>query len=267
MNIYEKVSIYTAKDYGDNATLADIDRKSNAHYDQICDIMRNMGKDDNGTTYQLSWTSEEISPAELQEAVQETDKESLFNEVLTDSYEKNIFLEQFTIITKKDIDDNLYKEQQQAEKEQYSNQFIKDIKQLDSIKDFIYSWESEFVSAEEVYLNEEWAFKELHSKEEEVALFNNLTTEHIKNKEFEIAYSTYREHKKDDDNLDRDFMREVIKEHKTDTETLISAVEAITIAKRQSPEFMAKLLQGTLQTPEYRNAFEREQSKTAEYTR
>lgn len=260
MNIYERVTIYAAKDYGDNATLADIDRKSSEHYDKICDIMRNFGKEENEAAYQAAWTSEEISPAELQEA----DKENTFTEVLTEPYEKNNFLEQITVITKKNINDNLSKEEQQAEKEKYSNRLINDIKQLDDLKDFTYSWNSEFIDAEEVYLNEEWAFKELHNKDEEIALFDDFTKEHIKNKEFETAYLIYREHKKDDGDLDINFMREVIKEHGTDTDTLQSAVEAVTAAKRELPIFMAKLLNSATETEEYKNIFENEHGNSQE---
>ena len=142
MNIYEKISIYTAKDYGDDATLADIDRKADAHYDQICDIMKNMGKDEDGVKYQVAWTSEEISEDDLPE-----DKE-----YLADPNKENNYLEEITVITKKEIDDNLSEAEQQAEQEKYSDQVVKDIQRLSEVPDFNYSWESEFIDAEEVTL-------------------------------------------------------------------------------------------------------------------
>lgn len=64
-----------------------------------------------------------------------------------------------------------------------------------------------------------------------------------------------------------EFMKEVVKAHGTDTQTINDAVNAITEYKQESPRFMAKLLQCTLQTNEYRQAFDAVQGKSQENTR
>lgn len=64
-----------------------------------------------------------------------------------------------------------------------------------------------------------------------------------------------------------EFMKEVVKAHGTDTQTINDAVNAITEYKQESPRFMAKLLQCTLQTNEYRQSFDAVQGKSQENTR
>lgn len=208
MNIYEKISIYTAKDYGNDATLADIDRKSNKHYDTICDIMKTFGKDEEGSKYQMAWISEEISPEELQEATENTNiKGYIFNETLTDSYEKNQFIEEITIFTKKEIDDNLSKEEQDIEEEKYMNQLISDIHQLDKIPDFVYDWDSHFTNDKQILLYDVWAFEELHNKEEQKNIIEKTEQECINKTQFLLACSLGSKNGESD----IDFLKKVIK--------------------------------------------------------
>lgn len=64
-----------------------------------------------------------------------------------------------------------------------------------------------------------------------------------------------------------DFIKDVVKEHGTDTEKLNEAVIAVTNFKGETTKFTAKLLQATLKTEEYQKAFEKEQGKTQQNTR
>ena len=66
---------------------------------------------------------------------------------------------------------------------------------------------------------------------------------------------------------DIDFMKAVVKEHGTDTATLTDAINIITNIEKETPEFTSKLLNETLNTDEYKRAFDKEQNKTAENIR
>ncbi len=63
------------------------------------------------------------------------------------------------------------------------------------------------------------------------------------------------------------FMKDVIDRHGVDFKTLSEAASAITNSERETPDFTVKLLQATLKTDEYKQAFEAGQSKTAEIAR
>ena len=64
------------------------------------------------------------------------------------------------------------------------------------------------------------------------------------------------------------FMKDVIDRHGVDFKTLSeAAASAITNSERETPDFTAKLLQATLKTDEYKQAFEAGQSNTAENAR
>ena len=90
----------------------------------------------------------------------------------------------------------------------------------------------------------------------------NIITSLIKEQDFFKAYELYGNFANIlDENYDFLFMKDVIKVHGTQNEPLKKAVEAITDFKGETPEFMAKLMQGTLKLLEYQEAFEREQVK------
>lgn len=60
------------------------------------------------------------------------------------------------------------------------------------------------------------------------------------------------------------FMKEVVKIHGTDGEILKEAIEVVTNTIDESTEFASKLMTDTLNTTEYKQAFEREQNKSKE---
>lgn len=265
MNIYERISIYTAKDFiGDfDSTLADVDRISNAYYDQLCDIMKNFGKDEDGVKYQAAWTSEEISKDDLPEGAQHL------------AYPDKDYLEEITIITKKEIDDSLSEEEQQVEREKYSDQVVSDTHQLDKIPNFKYSWESEFIEADEIMRDESWAFKQLFNKEEEIKLLEEQKEQNIKDNEFEIAYTIAKTiNAKTSENFTEDlrelpyrFMEDVVRINGTDKTMLSDAILAVTDTENESMEFSVKLQNKTLSSEEYRKASEKSQGEVQENTR
>lgn len=95
----------------------------------------------------------------------------------------------------------------------------------------------------------------------------------IENYNFQLAYKKYKFSNISFNEAVQDialgFMKEVVSIHGTDFQAIQDAVDAITKAENELPDFRAKLLQNTLKTEEYQNAFEKEQeqSKTAVYIR
>lgn len=98
----------------------------------------------------------------------------------------------------------------------------------------------------------------------------------IKSLDFVSAYTTFRNINdveefmniptlSGDGNLD--FMKEVVKIHGTNGEILKSAIKSITDFYDESPAFSAKLLNDTLKTNEYKEAFAKKQGKTEEISR
>ena len=85
---------------------------------------------------------------------------------------------------------------------------------------------------------------------------------YIENQKFYAAY-TIKNLSSDvpEQDYDSSFMKDVIKVYGTQTEPLKNAVEAITDYKGETPDFTAKLLQATLKTEEYKQAFEKEQGQ------
>ena len=87
----------------------------------------------------------------------------------------------------------------------------------------------------------------------------------IKDKDFFAAYMIAQNHNNGDfTNLD--FMKEVVKAHGANGDILRKAVHAVSNIADQSLEFEVKLLNDTLKTPEYREAFEKKQDKAQDYT-
>lgn len=69
------------------------------------------------------------------------------------------------------------------------------------------------------------------------------------------------------DPLYKRFMDDVVIEHGTNTDCINSAISAIQEAKCETPDFGSKLLRDTLNSEEYKYAFEQEQSKNKEIVR
>ena len=255
MNIYEKISIYTAMNYGADNTFC-------------FEIMNHLGEADKGTPYKTAWEVNELTHEDLQTVFNEhydrlniKDK-GFFNDVLTNSPEKDHSFDEFIIIAKKKIDDSLSEQDREIEIDKFHNQLVEDIKQLDRFdkSDFSYAWDSETLNAQEIYQNERWAYVELFNAEERLPFYIDYN---IQNKNFLTAYT------ESDDKSDLDFMKKVISFHGTDIQSIQDAVAAITDYKGETPDFTAKLLQATLKTEEYKQAFEKEQGqgKTQENTR
>lgn len=96
----------------------------------------------------------------------------------------------------------------------------------------------------------------------------DLRKEFIKEKEFYKAYALIELNDAIPvPDLPIRFMKEVVKEHGTDTEIFQKAIAHVAIRDHLSPNEMAKLMQDTLKTDEYKKAFAREarQGKTTEY--
>ena len=119
-------------------------------------------------------------------------------------------------------------------------------------------------------------FRKVFDGEEIISLLDKWKNECIENQDFYDAYDFAKKkdietvHYKDimeDLDLDIHFMEEVVKAHGTDTQTLNDAVDAVTVFKGEYSDFTAKLLQDTLNLPEYKKAFEAEQGKPKENTR
>ncbi|MBR6298188.1 MAG: hypothetical protein IKR34_02985, partial [Candidatus Gastranaerophilales bacterium] len=68
-------------------------------------------------------------------------------------------------------------------------------------------------------------------------------------------------------NIPLEFMKEVIKEYGANAHIINSAVNVAADVENESTEFAAKLLNDTLNSKEYRKAFEEAQGKTEENTR
>ena len=116
---------------------------------------------------------------------------------------------------------------------------------------------------------------ELEIIEERKIKHKNMNiTELINNKQFKDAYKFYCEYYKDNvlpdinSNKEIAFMKEVVKDHGTDAQTIIKAIESVSNHENMSPEEISKLMQDTLKTEEYKKAFEREkgQSRGIEHT-
>jgi len=110
----------------------------------------------------------------------------------------------------------------------------------------------------------------------EIEYLNNaynlkIRKNYIKNKDFFNGYSYFKSIKSDIpiEECQLNFIKEVIKIHGTNGEILKTAIESITDYENESPTFMARLLQDTLKTEEYKKAFEREkgQSRGIEHIR
>jgi len=99
--------------------------------------------------------------------------------------------------------------------------------------------------------------------------FANTFTQDLKDKNFFMAYMDLKNSASPFFRAftDIDFMKAVVKEHGTDTATLTDAINIITDIEKETPEFTSKLLNETLNTDEYKRAFDKEQNKTAENIR
>ena len=91
---------------------------------------------------------------------------------------------------------------------------------------------------------------------------NDDITNEIKSKNFNTAYNLFCKNESvTDSEKPLEFMKRVVKCHGTDTRTLQDAVIAVTGEENETQEFTAKLLNDTLKSDEYKNAFEATQEK------
>ena len=91
---------------------------------------------------------------------------------------------------------------------------------------------------------------------------------YIKNQEFYPAYIVKRlDTDIPESDFDVSFMSDVVSVHGANGKMINEAVLAVTKFKGESTEFSVKLLDATLKSEQYREAFENEQDKTQENTR
>lgn len=271
MTYYHKYNIYTGKEFDNDLTLSELDFESGKYAQQVQNFIENLKKN-NTFVGEVIHESNDLTPAELQHITNEYDL-TVFNKILTDPYEKNLDLTEHKLIVKKEIQgyEDLSPDEQLKKMDELSKQIQKDIYEgLEKIPGMAHFTYGESTNLGGILKHDRWAFKEL-AKEKEIALLENSKTNHIKQKKFEVAYDEAVELNQEptSENLPLNFMKDVIKEHGTDTMAFSQAVSAVTSAEGETPYFMAKLMQDTLNTDEYKEAFEKEQgqSKTTENTK
>ena len=271
MTYYHKFNIYTGKEFDNDLTLSELDFESGKYAQQVQNFIKNLKKN-NTFGGEVIHESNDLTPAELQHITNEYDL-TVFNKILTDPYEKTLDLIEHKLIVKKEIQgyEDLSPDEQLKKMDKLSKQIWKDIYEgLEKIPGMAHFTYSESTNLEGILKNDRWAFKQLdNAKEKEIALLENSKTNHIKQKNFEAAYDEAVKLNQEPtrENLPLNFMKDVIKEHGTDTMAITQAATAVTFAEGEMTEFTAKLLNGTLQTPEYRKAYEKGQTKTEQYTK
>ena len=107
---------------------------------------------------------------------------------------------------------------------------------------------------------------EIHNILQELSEKTNVWSRYIKKEDYDVAYNEYKADYATEENYERElsFLKEVVKEHGTDTQSLQKAIESIAKQDYLFPNETPKLLQDTLKTDEYKKAFEAEQGKTTE---
>ena len=106
-----------------------------------------------------------------------------------------------------------------------------------------------------------------HGVEQKNSQIKSTMYNYIKNQEFYPAYIVKRlDTDIPESDFDVSFMSDVVSVHGANAKMINEAVLAVTKFKGESTEFSVKLLNDTLKSEQYREAFENEQNKAQEYT-
>lgn len=271
MDIYRKINVYVAKDFGDNISLKELDRKSGKFFDQISDIMNDFTEisfDDDSDSKE--WIFDSTWSSNLQKAINNDEKllkNDRFYETLKNIYKKNnSFVGKIEIYCEKEINDKFHLEKQQQEIEKWDNHLKKDIYKLESklktISQFSYDYDISKNSSEieDEYISKFWLTDEENEKtrkaeaEIEIYLYKKLET-NIKGKDFLTAYDTAKALYSPD--APYEFMKEVIKIHGTDEKILTSALKAIKNYDKETLEFIKSLYKDVVKTKEYKEVYQK----------
>ena len=262
MDICEEIKMFIKPTFSKDEKMASLVRDWKDYDYKIGEVLHDFFSFRDKKT-KVSYEREEILPSLLQDENKEG-YEELCSKKPTSVHRNLLVIENVNIYVKKVIDDELSPEELSAEIEDFHNEITDEIRE--SFKqDYCYNYicENKIIELEKI---PGWAIDGLYDDLSLAEKDKLKTLNSIKNNDFKSAAKLLAKYYNDSDDY-LNFMKEVIKIHGTDTKIINDAISAITETENESPAFMAKLLNDTLKTDEYKKAFEAEQGKGKEKAR
>ncbi len=273
MTIYEKLTILGATDFTGNSD----EYSKKAHFEAVNEVIKNLGKSKDGDKYKVAWGRTSLNSRELNYELDNIPECVPQLETALDAVDdKDVRFDKITVVTRRDIDDNLTFTQRNIETIEHQKQVMSELKsKFDMFKEqdlpefnFYVNQDFETESKYEIYHSNKSYFEQLHTKEELENYYRGETEDCLENGSLGSAYKFFIEKNRfndsDEINLDVEFMKTVVEDYGTDTGKILEAIKEIADVKGETPYFTAKLLQDTLNTDEYKKAFKLEQGKTKE---
>ena len=282
MLICEEVTMYTKANFDKSQSMKDLVR-SWQHYDSaVAGALDDISVGEKNKA-DVVHQREEISPFSLYPEDRRIFEKlfscpSQFSDIVNEylngktskDFSNNAVCDKVSLYALKKINDDLSLEEQKDAVADFHSEVENALNKLYTDSKFDYVFESKSIEATNM---PQWAISEFaaftYLDVSDLAILSHEQdkfSQYLKEKDFDSAIRQW------NNQTLLGFMKEVVKAHGTDTNTLQDAIQVVAdrfegVDQSNEVIFKAALMQETLKTDEYKKAFEAEQGKTQENTR